>query len=198
MKKLFTSESVTEGHPDKVCDQIADAILDDIISKNACARVACEVCATTGLVLVMGEISTECYTDIPHIVRETVKGIGYDSSELGFDYKTCAVLTAINEQSPDIAQGVDSAAEFSGDMYDKIGAGDQGMMFGYATDETAELMPLPIVLAHALTRKLTEVRKNGTIKYLRPDGSRRLPLNTTATSLSGWIPSSFPRSTTRK
>jgi S-adenosylmethionine synthetase len=174
MKKLFTSESVTEGHPDKVCDQIADAILDDIISKDACARVACEVCATTGFVLVMGEISTDCYTDIPHIVRETVKDIGYDSSELGFDYKTCAVLTAINEQSADIAQGVDNAAEFSGDRYDKIGAGDQGMMFGYATDETEELMPLPIVLAHALTRKLTEVRKGGEIKYLRPDGKSQV------------------------
>ena len=138
MKRLFTSESVTEGHPDKVCDQIADAILDDIISKDANARVACEVCATTGLVLVMGEISTDCYTDIAHIARETIKKIGYDSSELGFDYKTCSVLTAINEQSPDIAQGVNKAAEFEGDIADSVGAGDQGRMFGYATDETAE------------------------------------------------------------
>lgn len=174
MKRLFTSESVTEGHPDKVCDQIADAILDDIISKDANARVACEVCATTGLVLVMGEISTDCYTDIAHIARETIKKIGYDSSELGFDYKTCSVLTAINEQSPDIAQGVNKAAEFEGDIADSVGAGDQGMMFGYATDETAELMPLPIVLAHALTKKLTEVRKSGAIKYLRPDGKSQV------------------------
>ncbi|MEG1612548.1 MAG: methionine adenosyltransferase [Clostridia bacterium] len=174
MKRLFTSESVTEGHPDKVCDQIADAILDDIISKDANARVACEVCATTGLVLVMGEISADCYTDIPSVVRETIKEIGYDSSELGFDYKTCSVLTTINEQSPDIALGVNNAAEFKGDMADKIGAGDQGMMFGYATDETAELMPLPIILAHALTRRLTEVRKLGLIKYLRPDGKSQV------------------------
>ncbi|MEG2454375.1 MAG: methionine adenosyltransferase, partial [Clostridia bacterium] len=160
--------------PDKVCDQIADAILDDIISKDANARVACEVCATTGLVLVMGEISADCYTDIPSVVRETIKEIGYDSSELGFDYKTCSVLTTINEQSPDIALGVNNAAEFKGDMADKIGAGDQGMMFGYATDETAELMPLPIILAHALTRRLTEVRKLGLIKYLRPDGKSQV------------------------
>lgn len=174
MKRLFTSESVTEGHPDKVCDQIADAILDDILSKDRDAHVACEVCATTGMVLVMGEISTDCYTDISKIVRGVIKSIGYDSSDLGFDYNTCAVLTAINEQSPDIAQGVNKAAEYSGDLADKIGAGDQGMMFGYATDETPELMPMPIMLAHALTKKLTAVRKDGTVKYLRPDGKSQV------------------------
>lgn len=174
MKKLFTSESVTEGHPDKVCDQIADAILDDILEKDKNAHVACEVCATTGVVFVMGEITADCYSDIAKIARDVIRDIGYDSSDLGFDYNTCSVLTAINEQSPDIAMGVNSAQEYDGDIIDKTGAGDQGMMFGYACDETPELMPLPIVLAHALTRKLTEVRKDGTLSYLRPDGKSQV------------------------
>lgn len=174
MKKLFTSESVTEGHPDKVCDQIADAILDDILEKDKNAHVACEVCATTGVVFVMGEITADCYSDIAKIARDVIRDIGYDSSDLGFDYNTCSVLTAINEQSPDIAMGVNSAQEYDGDIIDKTGAGDQGMMFGYACDETPELMPLPIVLAHALTKKLTKVRKDGTLSYLRPDGKSQV------------------------
>ena len=174
-KKYFTSESVTEGHPDKVCDQIADAILDDIFAEDNSARVAVEVCATTGMVMVFGEVSTEHYCDIPGIVRGVVKDIGYDDSSLGFDYKTCAVLSSLDEQSPDIAQGVDDASDAEGsDKFDKIGAGDQGMMFGYATDETAEYMPLPIMLAHAVTRRLTEVRKSGELPWLRPDGQSQI------------------------
>jgi S-adenosylmethionine synthetase len=175
-KRFFTSESVTEGHPDKVCDQIADAILDDIYAEDPSARVAIEVCATTGVVMVFGEVSTSHYSDIPSIVRGVIKDIGYDDSSLGFDYKTCAVLSSLDEQSPDLAMGVNSAtdSESEEDEFERQGAGDQGIMFGYATDETEEYMPLPIVLSHALTFRLTEARKNGEIPYLRPDGKAQV------------------------
>ena len=176
MKKFFTSESVTEGHPDKVCDQISDAVLDAILAADPDARVACECSCCTGLILVMGEISTKAYVDIPTIARKTVEEIGYTRAKYGFDAETCGVITSIREQSADIALGVDNSVEHrvSGDIADKIGAGDQGMMFGYATNETEEYMPMALILAHKLTKRLADVRKSGELSYLRPDGKSQV------------------------
>ena len=175
-KRFFTSESVTEGHPDKICDQISDAVLDKILENDPKARVACETVVTTGLVLITGEISCQCYVDIPAIVRKTVKDIGYTNANYGFDYKTCAVITSIDKQSPDIALGVNRAVDAGSKNVkdEEVGAGDQGMMFGYACNQTPEYMPMPIAIAHKITRKLAEVRNSGVLNYLRPDGKSQV------------------------
>ncbi len=176
MKRMFTSESVTEGHPDKMCDQISDAILDAILAKDPMARVACETMTTTGLIMIAGEITTSCYVDVEATARETIREIGYDRAKYGFDCDSCAIITSLKGQSPDIAQGVNNALESRTDDIDiqDTGAGDQGMMFGYACDETEDYMPMPIYLAHKLTKRLSEMRKNGTLTYLRPDGKSQV------------------------
>ncbi len=174
MKRFFTSESVTEGHPDKLCDQISDGILDSILSQDPLARVACETTATTGMVTVFGEITCDCYADIPHVARDIIKDIGYTDASYGFDYKTCAVITAIDEQSNDISMGVSRAAEYDSDEFDITGAGDQGMMFGYACRETPQLMPAPIMFSHALCRELAAARKSGRVPFFRPDGKAQV------------------------
>ncbi len=174
MRKLFTSESVTEGHPDKICDQISDAILDALLEQDPFSRVACETCATTGLILVMGEVTTKGYVPVADVVRKVVNEIGYDRAKKGFDGESCAVLTALHDQSPDIAQGVDAALETRDEDKNETGAGDQGMMFGFACDETPEMMPMPIALAHRLTRRMAQVRKDGTCPWMRPDGKAQV------------------------